>query len=81
MATLTTGERAALIVQLAEANAAYHAVMIGGQVREFHDQNGEKIVYSSNNRFGLIGYINQLRAALGMCPMPGIVAPPAGVYL
>lgn len=81
MATLTPEEREVLLTYLAQANAAYHQLQIGGGVREFHDQNGEKIVYSSTNRIGLIGYINQLRAALGMCPMPGIVAPPAGVFL
>jgi len=81
MPTLTTEQRALYETQLAEAQAAYHAVMIGGQVREFYDQNGERIVYSSSNRFALISYINWLKGQLGQAPMCGLVARPAGVYL
>lgn len=79
--TLTPEERAAIQQRLNEATAAYHSVMIGGQVREFHDQNGERVVYSSSNRIALISYINWLRGQLGLCGMSGIVAPPAGVFL
>lgn len=79
--TLTPEERAAIQQRLNEATAAYHSVMIGGQVREFHDQNGERVVYSSSNRVALISYINWLRDQLGLCGMSGIVAPPAGVFL
>lgn len=78
---LTPEQRALLQQQLNEATAAYHSVMIGGQVREFHDQNGERIVYSSSNRVSLLGYINGLRMQLGLGPLCGVVAPPAGVYL
>lgn len=67
--------------QLQEAESAYHGVMIGGAVREFTDQNGEKIVYSSANRTALIGYINYLRNLLGVSPMYGLVARPMGVFL
>ena len=79
--TLTPEERAAIQQRLNEATAAYHSVMIGGQVREFHDQNGERVVYSSSNRVALISYINWLRGQLGLCGMSGIVAPPARVFL
>ena len=79
--TLTPEERAALQQRLNEATAAYHSVMIGGQVRELHDQNGERVMYSSSNRVALISYINWLRGQLGLCGMSGIVAPPAGVFL
>lgn len=78
---LTPEERAIYQARLTAAEAAYHNVMIGGQVREFHDQNGERVVYSSSNRAGLIGYINQLRVILGLPPMCGMVARPAGVFL
>ena len=80
-APLTTEERATLEARRVEAEAAYHTLLIGGTVREFHDQNGERVVYSSSNRAGLIGYINLLRHQLGMCPMQGVVARPAGVFL
>ena len=78
---LTPEQRALLQQQLNEATAAYHSVMVGGQVREFHDQNGERIVYSSSNRTALLSYINWLRGVLGQTPLCGIVAPPAGVFL
>lgn len=80
-ATLTSEERAALEAMRVEAEAAYHSIMLGGMVREFHDQNGERIVYNAANRTALLGYINQLRVRLGMSPMCGIVARPAGVFL
>lgn len=80
-ATLTTEQRAAIEALRVEAEAAYHSLMIGGGIREFRDQNGEQIVYTSANRVSLLAYINQLRTQLGMCMMPGIVARPAGVFL
>lgn len=79
--TLTPEERADYQQKLTEAMTAYHGVMVGGQVREFHDQNGERIVYSSSNRTALLSYINWLRAMLGLGPLCGIVARPAGVFL
>ena len=78
-APLSDEDRALLQQQLTEAEAALHQLHIGGAVREFYDQNGERVVYSTANRVGLIGYINQLRLALGKCPMPGLVMRPAGV--
>jgi hypothetical protein len=78
---LTPEERAIYQARLTEAEAALHSANIGGQVREFHDQNGERVVYSSSNRAGLIGYINYLRSVLGLPPMCGLVARPAGVFL
>ena len=81
MDALTPQERLEYQQRLAEAVDAYHRVMIGGQVREFHDQNGERIVYSSSNRVSLLSYINWLRSMLGLGPMRGVVAPPAGVHL
>ena len=81
MSSLTPEERAQYQSNLTEATAAYHSVMIGGQVREFQDQNGERISYTSANRTALLTYINWLRSQLGLCPLGGIVAPPAGVYL
>ena len=65
---LTPEERAVLLARLAEAEAALHQTMIGGGVREFTDQNGERIAYSTANRSGLIAYIASLRAQLGLPP-------------
>lgn len=78
---MSDAERAQTERWLAEAEAAYHAAMIGGGVREFRDQNGEAIVYSAVDRRNLLAYINRLRGSLGKPPMCGVVARPAGVYL
>lgn len=78
---LTPQQIATYTAQLQEAESAYHSVMVGGSVREFTDQNGEKIVYSGANRTALIGYINYLRSLLGLGPMQGLITAPMGVYL
>lgn len=78
---LTPAEIAAKKILLAEAEKAYHGIMTTGGVRVLADQNSERVEFSSVNRLGLIAYINQLRAELGLCAMPGIVAPPMGVFL
>jgi len=79
--TLTDAERAQYQANLDAAMQAFHNVMIGGSIREFTDQNGEKIVYSSSNRSQLLGYINWLRAQLGLGLLCGFTAPPLGVIL
>lgn len=77
---LTPEERAVLLARLAEAQAALHQAMIGGGVREFTDQNGERIAYSAANPSRLISYIAILRSQLGL---PAECSPffsrPAGV--
>lgn len=78
---LTPEQRVVLEAQLAEAVKAYHSVMLGGAVREFTDQNGERIVYNAANRSSLMAYINSLRMQLGYGPLCGVVAQPAGVFL
>lgn len=78
---LTDIERAALLLQLAEAEKAYHTLMIGGTVAAFTDQNGERIEYRAGNQAKLFVYINQLRGRLGLGMMCGVVAPPMGNYL
>ncbi len=45
---------------LAEAKAAYHALMTGTSVVEARDQNGEMIRYSVANAGRLAAYIQQL---------------------
>ena len=79
--SLTPDQIAALTAKLAEAEAAYHSLMIGGGVREFHDQNGERVVYSEAGAASLLTYINGLRAQLGMCPYGAPVARPLGFVL
>lgn len=67
--------------RLEAAEQAYHTLMIGGAVSVFVDQNSERIEYRASNRASLIGYINLLRDQLGLGPMCGVVAQPAGAWL
>lgn len=77
---LSPEDRVRYTALLAEAEAAYHSVMIGGQVVDFSDQNGERVRYSAANAGRLHAYINGLRSLLGLCPyMLPHVSPPAGV--
>lgn len=78
---LTALEIAAKKLLLAEAEKAYHRLMMGGGIRVLVDQNGERVEYGSTNRLALVNYINSLRQELGMCAMAGVVARPMGVYL
>ena len=47
--------------QLAEAEAAYHALMTGQSVAELRDQNGELIRYTPANASRLLAYIQSLK--------------------
>ena len=47
--------------KLAEAEKAYHELMLGQSVRVFVDQNGERVEYTAANKLALQSYINQLR--------------------
>lgn len=78
---LTQEQIDAIKLLIDQAEAAYHKLMIGGGVAAFTDQNGERVEYRAANRTSLIAYINQLRARIGLPPMCGIVASPAGVFL
>ncbi len=80
--TLTDAERADYTAKLQQAEASYHSLMLGQGVREYTDQNGERIAYTASSRRDLLNYINYLRSLLGLCPFAGGVSgPPAGVYL
>jgi hypothetical protein len=78
---LTAEETVKYTRWLGEAEEALHRLSTGRALRVLVDQNGERTEYNTANRQGLISYINQLRASLGMPPMCGIVLPPAGVFL
>ena len=75
---MTECEIAQKRVMLAEAERAYHSLMIGGGVAELRDGlNGDLVRYTPANAFRLMAYINSLRAELGMSTKgagkPGIV--------
>lgn len=79
--TLTPDERDKLMAMLAEAEKAYHKLMLGGSVAAFTDQNGERVEYRAANRVSLLSYINQLRGRLGLPPTCGVVGRPLGFIL
>lgn len=56
--------------RLAEAEAAYHTVMMGGAVREIQDQNGERIAYTAANAAGLSRYIFLLKQEIAAAGGP-----------
>lgn len=74
---LTEEERAELLAKLADAEKAYHALMLGQQARVVVDQNGERVEFTAANKSGLYGYIMSLRSALGLLK-PGCGYPSGG---
>lgn len=66
MECLTAAERAELEGYLREARAARHKIALGGGVRVFVDQNGERVEYSGTNLLALNKYINGLELKLGL---------------
>lgn len=66
--TPTPTELATWTAQLAEAEAAYHAIQIGGQVTKI--KLGDREVTTSAGSIAQLRiYINDLRSRLGMTPM------------
>ena len=64
---------------LAEAQTAYHSVMIGGGVTVVVDQNGERVEYSRANATSLAKYIAtlqmQINSLLGVAVTGGPLRP------
>ena len=53
-----------LAQQLADAKAAYHALMTGQAAVSFTDQNGEHVEYNRASADNLAAYIQTLAAAV-----------------
>lgn len=53
---------------LAEAETAYHQLMVGQSVAEFRDSNGELARYTPANASRLLAYIMSLKQQLGLLP-------------
>ena len=66
MECLTEAERARYQGYLEEAYAARYKVALGGGIRTFVDQNGERIEYSGTNLLALNKYIFGLETKLGL---------------
>ncbi|ERP95648.1 head-tail joining protein [Labrenzia sp. C1B10] len=66
-----------LRARLAEAEKAYHELMVSGGVRTLVDQSGERIEFSPTNLSRLRAYIAELKLALGE---PVVPRGPMGVF-
>lgn len=66
---MTTSEK------LAEAEAAYHALVTGTQPKVVVDQNGERVEYTPANATRLYLYIQQLKKELGTITSSGPLRP------
>lgn len=62
-------ERTLLTKRLAEAEAAYHELVMGTSARVFVDQSGERIEYTPANAPRLAAYIADLKRQLGAKPL------------
>jgi hypothetical protein len=60
---------------LDDAQAAYHALMLGESVVEYRDQNGERVVRTKADANKLLNYINWLKSELGVVTNPAGVGP------
>ena len=54
--------------RLADAEAKYHALMVGAAFVEVRDANGEMVRYKAANKADLAAYINDLKRQLGVGP-------------
>lgn len=52
--------------KLAEAEAAYHSLMLGQSAKVFVDQNGERIEYNTASSSRLSAYIQELKRQLAI---------------
>lgn len=62
---LTTEERAIYTERLTAAEAAWHLMITGGQVKTYVDQSGERVEYQLMSRDALRAYILELKTLLG----------------
>lgn len=67
------------VAKLAEAKAAYHALMMGTKARVIVDQNGQRVEFVSANAANLNIYIARLEAQCGCgeTPCAGVASGPA----
>lgn len=63
--------KAVLQARLSDAEAAYHNLMMGTSVREYVDQNGERIAYTPATASRLAAYIHDLKRQLGLLTVKG----------
>lgn len=57
--------------KLADAEVAYHELLLGRSARVFVDQNGERVEYTAANRDSLLAYINRLQREINTATPKG----------
>lgn len=79
---LSDEERELFTQWLAEAEAAFHALMMGTQARVIVDQNGERVEFTAGNKSSLYAWILTLKSKLGLLTSPcsGLPSGPARFY-
>ena len=65
--TLTTEERAAMLVDLADAKAALKEILMGNKAKVVVDQNGERVEFAAANVDRLRAWITEMEYRLGLC--------------
>lgn len=61
---MTDAERQILVNRLAEAEAAYHTMMLGNKASVVVDSNGERIEFGKSESYKLSSYIAELKRQL-----------------
>lgn len=61
---MTDAERQVLITRLAQAEAAYHTMMLGNKASVVVDSNGERIEFAKSETSKLSSYIAELKRQL-----------------
>lgn len=73
---MTDEERQILTKRLADAEEAYHSMMLGTKASVIVDSNGERIEFARSESSKLAAYINSLKTILGLNNTTG----PLGVF-
>jgi uncharacterized protein (DUF885 family) len=76
--TLTPDEIASIKARIVKLEASYDALMSGGAIKRFVDQNGEQVEYTAASASGLLAYINSLKAQIDACFARGYKPRPIG---
>lgn len=76
---MTLEERQKLLARLAEAETAYHQLMLGMKATVIVDQNGERAEFQTTTSGRLAAYIQELKRQLGL--LSGCSTGPMQVWL
>jgi len=77
---MTAEELANLKTKLAEAETAYHQLMLGKSVVALTDQNAEKGEFTAANKQYLFNYILSLKSQIATAEGTGLGLKPIGAF-